>query len=106
MLSASTTFVWIFGANSKTRNIRGGRGVARTRRRLGSDAAHPAADTITAALFLREFTAGLPWAHIDTAGTAYLLEPHDAWPEGATGSPARTLIRYIEAQAAGRSYGS
>jgi len=54
---------------------------------------------ITAALFLKEFVGDIPWAHLDVAGTAFAEQPGDMWPRGATGSPARTLIRYIEGQA-------
>jgi leucyl aminopeptidase len=56
---------------------------------------------ITAALFLKEFVGDVPWAHLDVAGTAFAESNTDYWPKGATGSPARTLIRYIENQAAG-----
>lgn len=54
---------------------------------------------ITAALFLNEFVEGTPWAHLDVAGTAFVEGGSDTWPKGATGSPARTLIRYIERRA-------
>ena len=57
---------------------------------------------ITAALFLKEFVGDIPWAHLDVAGTAFAEQPGEYWPRGATGSPARTLIRYIEGQAGGR----
>ncbi len=53
---------------------------------------------ITAALFLKEFVGDVPWAHLDVAGTAFAEQSGDLWPRGATGSPARTLIRYIEGQ--------
>lgn len=56
---------------------------------------------ITAALFLKEFVGDIPWAHLDVAGTAFSERQTDYWPRGATGSPTRTLIRYVEAQAAG-----
>jgi leucyl aminopeptidase len=55
---------------------------------------------ITAALFLKEFVGDVPWAHLDVAGTAFAERAGDYWPRGATGSPTRTLIRYIESQAA------
>jgi leucyl aminopeptidase len=54
---------------------------------------------ITAGLFLKEFVGDIPWAHLDVAGTAFAEQPGEFWPKGATGSPARTLIRYIEGQA-------
>jgi leucyl aminopeptidase len=56
---------------------------------------------ITAALFLREFVGDVPWAHIDVAGPAFSERQSDHWPRGATGSPARTIIRYIERRAEG-----
>jgi leucyl aminopeptidase len=46
---------------------------------------------ITAALFLKEFTGGLPWAHLDVAGTAWVDEPKPYAPKGATGVAVRTL---------------
>jgi leucyl aminopeptidase len=46
---------------------------------------------ITAAMFLKEFTGGLPWAHMDIAGTAWLEEPKPYQPKGATGVAVRTL---------------
>jgi leucyl aminopeptidase len=55
---------------------------------------------INAALFLREFVADIPWAHLDVAGPAFSYNGGEYWPKGGTGSPARTVIRYIEAQAA------
>jgi leucyl aminopeptidase len=50
-----------------------------------------AAGSITAALFLKEFTGGLPWAHIDIAGTAWADEPKPYMPKGPTGVAVRTL---------------
>lgn len=50
------------------------------------------AGAITAALFLEEFVAGLPWAHIDIAGTAN-LDAEETWrPKGQTGFGARLLL--------------
>lgn len=53
---------------------------------------------ITAALFLKEFVGDISWAHLDVAGTAFVETACELWPRGATGSPTRTLIRYIEGQ--------
>jgi len=47
---------------------------------------------ITAAAFLREFTGGLPWAHLDIAGTAWAETAEPYQPKGATGAGVRTLI--------------
>lgn len=52
--------------------------------------------TVMAAMYLREFTAGLPWAHIDNGSTAFLEHEWDGWSEGATGSPVRALLRWLE----------
>ena len=49
------------------------------------------AGAITAALFLKEFSGGLPWAHIDIAGTAWADEPRPYLPRGASGVAVRTL---------------
>jgi leucyl aminopeptidase len=47
---------------------------------------------ITAALFLNEFVAGIPWAHIDIAGPMK-SDADESWrPKGATGYGARLLI--------------
>lgn len=54
------------------------------------------ADVILAALFLENFTGGVPWAHLDVATTAYLDSATDLGPAGATGAMVRTLIRYLE----------
>jgi leucyl aminopeptidase len=51
----------------------------------------PAAGAVTAALFLRSFTGGLPWAHLDIAGTAWSYEARPGQPKGPTGVGVRTL---------------
>jgi leucyl aminopeptidase len=52
----------------------------------------PSAGSITAALFLAEFVGGLPWAHIDIAGTMR-CDADDSWrSQGATGFGTRLLI--------------
>ena len=48
--------------------------------------------SITAALFLREFTGGLPWIHLDIAGTAWADENKPFMPKGPTGVGVRTLV--------------
>ncbi len=59
-----------------------------------------AGGAITAAAFLREFTADVPWAHLDIAGTAWAdkAEPHQ--PKGPTGVAMRTLIELATSPAA------
>jgi leucyl aminopeptidase len=54
---------------------------------------------ITAALFLRHFTAGLPWAHLDIAGPARADKTYLENPEGATGFAARTLVELVASYA-------
>jgi len=50
------------------------------------------ASSITAATFLKEFTGGLPWAHLDIAGTAWADDAKPYMPKGPTGVAVRTLI--------------
>ena len=58
------------------------------------------AGSITAALFIGEFTEGVEWAHLDIAGT-FLSERVDGHlTKGATGIPTRTLVRLVEDLAA------
>ncbi len=51
---------------------------------------------ITAALFLRHFTGGLPWLHLDVASVGD--SPVDAfeYTKGATGFGARALLHWLE----------
>jgi leucyl aminopeptidase len=51
---------------------------------------------ITATLFLRPFTGGLPWAHLDVASVGD--SPVDAfeWTAGPTGFGARLLLHWLE----------
>jgi leucyl aminopeptidase len=51
---------------------------------------------IAAALFLREFSGGLTWAHLDIAGPARSETAYDEVVPGATGFAARTLIRFAQ----------
>jgi leucyl aminopeptidase len=55
--------------------------------------------SITAALFLQPFTAGLPWAHLDIAGPARSDADRDELPKGATGFGARLLLEWLGAGA-------
>ena len=53
---------------------------------------------ITAALFLGEFVpSGLPWAHLDIAGTAFLEKDSTVSPSGGTGAGVLTLLRWLGA---------
>jgi leucyl aminopeptidase len=55
----------------------------------------PGPGGIAAAMFLREFTAGLPWAHLDIAGPARAERNYDEVTAGATGFAARTLVELV-----------
>ena len=50
------------------------------------------AGSITAAKFLSEFAEGIPWAHLDIAGTAGSTAEKGYLVKGATGVPVRTLV--------------
>jgi leucyl aminopeptidase len=54
---------------------------------------------VTAALFLREFVDGVPWAHLDIAGPARAEKPYADVVPGATGFAARTLVELATAYA-------
>jgi leucyl aminopeptidase len=58
------------------------------------------AGSITAALFIGEFTEGVEWAHLDIAGTFMADRTTGHVVKGATGIPTRTLVRLIEDLAA------
>jgi leucyl aminopeptidase len=58
------------------------------------------AGAITAALFLKEFAGGLPWVHMDIAGTAWADEARPYMPKGATGVAVRTLAELALAASA------
>jgi len=53
-------------------------------------------DSVQAALFLREFVAGIPWAHLDIAGPATAKEARYYQPKGASGWGVRTLLTFLE----------
>jgi leucyl aminopeptidase len=51
---------------------------------------------VTAALFLRAFTGGVPWAHLDVAGPARAAKDDGLFTRGATGFGARLLAAWVE----------
>jgi leucyl aminopeptidase len=53
------------------------------------------AGTITAAAFLKEFTEGITWAHLDIAGTAWGDEAKPFRSKGPTGVAVRTLVNLV-----------
>lgn len=52
------------------------------------------AGSISAALFLRPFTGGLPWVHLDVASVGDSTD-RDEWTAGPTGFGARLLLRWL-----------
>jgi leucyl aminopeptidase len=50
---------------------------------------------IVAALFMREFTGGVPWVHLDIAGTAFTERELPLGPKGGTGVGVRTVLAYL-----------
>ncbi len=53
------------------------------------------AGAIAAALFLEEFVAGVPWAHLDIAGPAFAEKETAYIPKGGVGFGVRTLVHYV-----------
>jgi leucyl aminopeptidase len=57
------------------------------------------AGAITAGWFLKEFAGGVPWVHLDIAGTAYRAEAPPYLRKGPTGIPTRLLIEWVRSRA-------
>jgi leucyl aminopeptidase len=56
------------------------------------------AGAITAAAFLSNFTNGIPWVHLDIAGTAWTQDgtfDRSYNPKGATGFGIRTVVKFL-----------
>lgn len=61
---------------------------------------HNVDGSMMAGLFLQTFVdAAVPWVHVDSGSTAWAEYERGAWPEGATSSPARAFVRFIEGRA-------
>ena len=58
------------------------------------------AGAIIAALFLEYFSEGVPWAHLDIAGSARADKTSGYTPQGATGTGVRTLLSYLSTPSA------
>jgi leucyl aminopeptidase len=56
---------------------------------------HNPAGSILAALFLREFAAGVPWAHLDIAGPGRSAAEDGERGKGATGFGTRLLLSWL-----------
>jgi leucyl aminopeptidase len=67
--------------------------------------AKPDASTIVAGLFLKEFTAGRPWAHLDIAAPAWAESETALTRKGGTGWGTRTLIELVSGLSARRLSG-
>jgi leucyl aminopeptidase len=59
----------------------------------------PRAGSVDAALFLREFTGGRPWAHLDIAGAARSAAAEGENAKGATGVGTRLLLSWLTGDA-------
>ena len=51
--------------------------------------------SISAACFLQRFVNGVPWAHLDIAGTAWSQKDSPTIPKGATAFGVRLLDRLV-----------
>jgi leucyl aminopeptidase len=63
---------------------------------LGNVAPGVGGGAITAALFLRDFAGGLPWAHLDIAGPGRSDVDKGILAKGATGYGARAVLAWLE----------
>lgn len=52
--------------------------------------------SIIAAIFLKEFVADLPWAHLDIASSAFLSESRRYLPKLSTGIGVRLMVQFFE----------
>ncbi|MGI9140538.1 MAG: leucyl aminopeptidase [Gemmatimonadaceae bacterium] len=58
-----------------------------------------AAGSTSAAMFLKEFTEGMQWIHLDIAGTSYSETDLVALPKGPTGVPVGTFVEFVRGRA-------
>lgn len=66
---------------------------------LANWAPTPYGGAILAALFLRRFSGGFPWVHIDMANTSQAKSERGYYPVGASGYGVRLLADYVRAGA-------
>ena len=71
-------------------------------RNIGQPTLKLSGGSITAALFLREFTGGRPWAHLDIAGPALSGGDDDELTKGGTGYGVRLLTAWLAELASAR----
>jgi leucyl aminopeptidase len=62
---------------------------------LNNISAQRGAGAIVAGLFMREFTGGVPWVHLDIAGTAFAEREWALGPKGGTGVGVRTVLAHL-----------
>jgi leucyl aminopeptidase len=67
-------------------------------RNIGRRELNISGGSIVAALFLREFVADVPWAHLDVAGPARADADEDEVTKGATGFGVRTFCSWLAAR--------
>ena len=65
-------------------------------RNIGDPTLRLGGGSITAALFLREFAGGRPWAHLDIAGPAWSGSEDEELSKGGTGYGVRLLVTWLE----------
>ena len=65
-------------------------------RNIGDPKLKLSGGSITAALFLREFAGGRPFAHLDIAGPAWSGADDDELTKGGTGYGVRLLVRWLQ----------
>jgi leucyl aminopeptidase len=54
------------------------------------------AGAVTAAVFLKQFAGGLPWAHLDIAGVAHFEKEHAGFAAGATGFGVAMTMEFLK----------
>ena len=60
---------------------------------LGSE--HGEAGTITAGMFIKEFTGGLPWIHLDIASVDLIESPNAYLPKGPSARGVRLITSFV-----------
>ncbi len=64
-------------------------------RNMGGADGGTSGGSIAAALFLRPFAGGVPWAHLDVASVGDAVSDAGVWTEGPTGFGARALLAWL-----------
>ena len=55
---------------------------------------------ITAAMFLRRYTAKYPWTHLDIAGTAWIDDNRPYIAKGPSGIAVRSILEWVRSYSA------